>query len=94
MVKGDSLKLKNCWYKGIIDFCYFKIFEVFEMSDKNKTQITHDFQDAGVKKAKRIASVIYILVLTFIVGGSWLHQQQQASEETDELEVVEFNTQP
>jgi len=60
------------------------------MSNEGKTQISHGFQDAGVKKAKRIASIIYIVVMTFIVGGSWLHQQQ-ASVEIDEGEIIEFN---
>ncbi|MDT4292166.1 hypothetical protein RO575_21585 [Methylomonas sp. MO1] len=27
------------------------------------------------KKVKNIAAVLYLLVLTFLVGGSYLHQQ-------------------
>ena len=69
----------------------FYVIKVFEMSNKNKSQINHDFQNAGVKKAKRITSIIYIIVLMFIVGGSWMHQQRQAAVETDEFEVIEFS---
>ncbi len=54
------------------------------MSNEDRTQ------EAGVKKAKRIASIIYIIAMTFIVGSSWLHQQQ-ASVEIDEEETIEFN---
>ena len=50
------------------------------MNDKNKSLLPHDFQDPGVKKAKRIASMIYIGIIAFIVGGSYLHQQQQATQ--------------
>lgn len=32
------------------------------------------------KKAKNIAAVLYLLVLAFLVGGSYLHQQQTAGE--------------
>lgn len=32
--------------------------------------------DDGSKKVKNIAAVLYLLVLTFLVGGSYLHQQQ------------------
>ena len=31
--------------------------------------------DSGAKKAKYIASIIYLLLLTFIVGGSYINQQ-------------------
>lgn len=30
-----------------------------------------------VKRVKNIAAVIYLLVLVFLVGGSYLHQQQK-----------------
>ncbi|MGZ0080312.1 hypothetical protein JWZ98_09045 [Methylomonas sp. EFPC1] len=38
------------------------------MNDRN--------HDDGSKKVKNIAAVLYLLVLTFLVGGSYLHQQQ------------------
>lgn len=31
--------------------------------------------DDGSKKVKNIAAVLYLLVLTFLVGGSYLNQQ-------------------
>jgi hypothetical protein len=33
--------------------------------------------DPAVKKAKYIASIIYLLVLAFLVGGSYINQQQE-----------------
>lgn len=54
------------------------------MQHKNKYQPQHDFQDPGTKKAKRIASIIYVCVMAFIVGGSYLHQQRQAEQATTE----------
>ncbi len=60
------------------------------MNAKDKKQIRTDFQDAGVKKAKRIASIIYIMVMTFIVAGSWLHQQQTATE-MDTDKTIDYN---
>ncbi|WP_305909628.1 hypothetical protein Q9L42_004450 [Methylomarinum sp. Ch1-1] len=50
------------------------------MNDKNKPVVPHDFQDPGVKKVKRIASMIFICLMAFIVGGSYLHQQGQAAQ--------------
>ena len=32
--------------------------------------------DDGSKKVKNIAAVLYLLVLTFLVGGSYIHQQR------------------
>jgi len=34
----------------------------------------------GSKKVKNIAAVLYLLMLTFLVGGSYLHQQQNPSD--------------
>lgn len=34
--------------------------------------------DPKAKKVKYIASIIYLLVLVFIVGGSYINQQQEA----------------
>lgn len=33
--------------------------------------------DDGSKKAKNIAAIVYLLVLSFLVGGSYWHQQQE-----------------
>lgn len=35
--------------------------------------------DDGSKKVKNLAAIIYLLVLTFLVGGSYFHQQAQAN---------------
>lgn len=32
--------------------------------------------DDGSKKVKNIAAVLYLLVLTFLVGGSYINQQR------------------
>lgn len=32
--------------------------------------------DAGIKKTKNIAAVVYLLVLTFFVGGSYINQHR------------------
>ncbi len=45
------------------------------MNNKHKTTQSHDVQDQSAKKAKRIAAIIYILIMMTIVGGSYLHQQ-------------------
>ncbi|WP_020481481.1 hypothetical protein [Methylomonas sp. MK1] len=33
------------------------------------------------KKVKNIAAVLYLLVLTFLVGGSYLHQQRADADQ-------------
>jgi len=33
----------------------------------------------AIKKAKNIAAVLYMLALTFVVGGTYLHQQAMAN---------------
>ncbi len=38
---------------------------------------SHDDANA-VKKAKNVAAVAYLLVLTFLVGGSYYHQQNES----------------
>ena len=38
-----------------------------------------DSQDASAKKVKYIASIIYLLVFSFIVGGTYINQQINAS---------------
>lgn len=35
--------------------------------------------DPAAKKVKYIASIVYLLVLAFIVGGSYINQQLQES---------------
>ncbi len=69
MEKGGVLKLKNCWYKGII-----LIFKHCHVTIMNEYQ-----PDTNTKKVKYIVSIIYLLVLAFIVGGSYINQQQESS---------------
>jgi len=38
--------------------------------------------DPAAKKVKYIASIIYLLVLAFIVGGTYINQQQKTSDNT------------
>ncbi len=33
-------------------------------------------QDDGSKRVKRIAAVLYLLVMAFVVGGSYVNQHQ------------------
>jgi hypothetical protein len=42
------------------------------------------------KKAKYIASILYLLVLAFIVGGSYLHQQQPMGD-SENSDVIQFD---
>lgn len=42
--------------------------------------------DPAAKRVKYIASIIYLLVLAFIVGGSYIHQQQGTP--VDEIDFV------
>ncbi|MFW5444178.1 MAG: hypothetical protein ACKE51_07720 [Methylococcaceae bacterium] len=44
--------------------------------------------DPAAKKVKYIASIIYLLVLAFIVGGSYLNQQQGISADIDTNETI------
>jgi len=37
------------------------------------------------KKVKYITSIIYLIVLAFIVGGSYINQQQQQFEDQSEV---------
>lgn len=48
--------------------------------------------DDGSKKVKNIAAIIYLLVLSFLVGGSYLHQQAQAN--STEIAVKVEQNQP
>ncbi|MDD2759578.1 MAG: hypothetical protein PHH11_04730 [Methylomonas sp.] len=34
----------------------------------------------ATKKAKNIAAVLYLLVLTFLVGGSYIHQHRDSGD--------------
>lgn len=36
-------------------------------------------KDDGSRRAKNIAAILYLLVLTFLVGGSYIHQQRQSA---------------
>ncbi len=42
---------------------------------------------AAAKKAKYIASIIYLLVFAFIVGGSYINQQSMITEESNKIET-------
>lgn len=57
------------------------------MSDKNNPYFRHDFQDQGSKKIKRIASVIYICIMAFIMAGTYLHQQQDMGQDEEQIEA-------
>ncbi|CAD6879562.1 hypothetical protein [Methylomonas albis] len=46
-------------------------------------------QDDGSKKVKNIAAVLFLLVLTFLVGGSYLHQQTTDAAEVPASAVVQ-----
>jgi len=45
--------------------------------------------DPAARKVKYIASIIYLLVFSFIVGGSYINQQMEAS--TTENIAIEAN---
>ncbi len=44
------------------------------MPCKNKSVAKPDFQDPNTKKAKRIAAIFYLIVMTFVLGGTLWHQ--------------------
>lgn len=44
--------------------------------------MNHPKADDGVKKAKNIAAVLYLLVLAFLVGGSYINQQRLEAPES------------
>lgn len=44
--------------------------------------------DQAAKKVKYIASIIYLLVFAFIVGGSYINQQQETKVQATDNEVV------
>lgn len=46
-------------------------------------------QDDGSKKVKNIAAVLFLLVLTFLVGGSYLHQQTANTAEAASTAAVQ-----
>lgn len=41
--------------------------------------MTEQNHDAGSKRVKNIAAVLYLLILTFVVGGSYLNQPVDAA---------------
>jgi hypothetical protein len=45
--------------------------------------------DPATKKVKYAASIIYVLVMAFIVAGSYLHQQNQTVESNEPVESVD-----
>ena len=44
--------------------------------------------DDGSKKVKNIAAVLYLLVLTFLVGGSYLNQHRAEASSTPPISDV------
>jgi hypothetical protein len=57
------------------------------MSDKHNPYFRHDFQDQGSKKIKRIASVIYVCIIAFIMAGTYLHQQRDIDQGEEQIEA-------
>ncbi len=50
--------------------------------------MTNNSSDPAAKKVKYIASMIYLLIFAFIVGGSYINQQSPANaEEADGIEL-------
>ncbi len=43
---------------------------------------------AAAKKVKYMASIIYLLVFAFIVGGSYINQQPTMAEDIDEIKLI------
>jgi hypothetical protein len=46
------------------------------MFNQEETDMTNLNQDDGSKRVKRIAAVLYLLVMAFVVGGSYVNQHQ------------------
>ncbi|MEE9339432.1 MAG: hypothetical protein V3U87_15265 [Methylococcaceae bacterium] len=44
--------------------------------------------DPAAKKVKYIASIIYLLVFAFLVGGSYLNQQQETPIQSNDEDPV------
>lgn len=44
--------------------------------------------DPAAKKVKYIASIIYLLVFAFLVGGSYINQQQETPIQTNDKNPV------
>ncbi len=44
--------------------------------------------DPATRKVKYIASVIYVLLMAFIVIGSYMHQQAPNSEPMEQIDVI------
>ena len=45
----------------------------------------------AVKKAKNIAAVLYLLVLTFVVGGTYINQQQMVSSNAESQSAHQYD---
>ncbi len=60
------------------------------MIEKDEKQSVSCSEDIGAKKVRRIAAVIYIIVMIFVVGGSWVNQQNIENEEDEHSEFMEF----
>ena len=40
------------------------------------------------KKARRIAAVVFILFMSFILGGTYINQQSQVVEDENSIEII------
>ena len=49
---------------------------------------TSDSEVKAAKKVKYIASIIYLLVFAFVVGGSYINQQLEAADTVTTEELV------
>ncbi len=45
----------------------------------------------GAKKARRIAAIVYVLLMAFIVGGSILHQNKKAANGPESVDEFSHN---
>ncbi|MFK5949822.1 MAG: hypothetical protein QM500_13755 [Methylococcales bacterium] len=50
--------------------------------------MTDNTSDTAAKKVKYIASIIYLLIFTFIVGGTYINQQM--SPEKQQIKHLEI----
>ncbi len=51
--------------------------------------MTHNSSDPAAKKVKYIASIIYLLLFTFVVGGTYINQQTSSDEQILQISELE-----
>lgn len=44
--------------------------------------------DDGSRRVKNIAAILYVIVMVFLVGGSYIHQHRSDQSEQNEQESV------